>query len=68
VNWAILYQVGTAIALAMVLFWMTTRAVRRIGRRGLWLLSTAPLFVIAWYVLELGALVYGCVRLSGAGC
>lgn len=62
------YQWGTgALAVAGSAF-VSIRGVRRRGWRGLWWLLTAPVFVVAWYALEFGALVYGCVRLSGAGC
>jgi len=68
VTWVTLYQYGTAIALGAICFFMTVSEVRRRRWRGLWVLLTAPLFVAAWYALEFGALVYGCMRISGAGC
>jgi hypothetical protein len=67
-NWVTIYQYGTAIALGAAWLMLTLTAVRRRGWQGFWLLLTAPLFAVAWYVLEFGALVYGCMRLSGAGC
>jgi hypothetical protein len=67
-TWVSLFQYGTAIALGAAWLLLTVAAVRRIGRRGLWLLLTAPLFVAAWYVLEFGGLMVGCIRNSGAGC
>jgi hypothetical protein len=69
VNWVTFYQVGTAVALAgLWLFWAVQRT-RRLGIGSLWVAAlVTPDAVIAWYFLEFCALVYGCIRLSGAGC
>ena len=63
-----LYQWGTAAALFGIWAALSIRGIRLHGWRGTWWPLTAPLFFIAWYALEFAALVYGCGKLSGAGC